>query len=202
MHPRSRASCLRELFFVFCCGLSIIRQTSPSDAHKSAELNKVYHIMLIPFALTLYLWLFILLFVSQIFYSQKIQNILCLSSSLHSDTEQLTDDLSARCPIFYTQPSEGSLSLFTWKRCGCGGWINACLPALSMEFALTFVKTQEIFGFCKFCNLIRGHKRINAMGKNAQLFVVAQETKFAEVQLRRMRHEASCDGFRKGSSLS
>lgn len=58
--------------FVVRCGLSIIRQTSPSDAHKSAELNKVYHIMLIPFALTLYLWLFILLFVSQIFYSQKI----------------------------------------------------------------------------------------------------------------------------------
>lgn len=33
--------------YSYRCRLSIIRQTSPSDAHKSAELNKVYHIMLI-----------------------------------------------------------------------------------------------------------------------------------------------------------
>lgn len=160
--------------FVDRCGLSIIRQTSPSDAHKSAELNKVYHIMLIVLALssfrtdtvslTVYPRSYIARKYIKIYFAWAAPCTVTPSSWL------MICLLAARS--FIPNPAKG-LSLFTWKRCGCSGWINACLPALSMEFALTFVNTQEILGFCKFCNLICGHKRINTMGKNAQLFVVA-----------------------------
>lgn len=59
--------------YSYRCGLSIIRQTSPSDAHKSAELNKVYHIMLIveisvSFSLSLYFKLLLLLFFHRSFF--------------------------------------------------------------------------------------------------------------------------------------